>query len=146
VNISSHAPTTAAAVLFCSSCLFAADEYEQQLPLKFTKLNGLVLKANGLTLASQVKQLGDDENQYGGGYGARCDKDAFGGPGLTLGFYYNAANAGHKRLVLHARPTVGDRMNRPAKHPALCGKERGHLAYLEGNSSCKRTSFSPRSS
>ena len=58
--------------------------------------------------ADGANVLSDDENQYGGGYGVRCDKDAFGASGLTLGFYYNSANAWHKRLVLHAKPTVGD--------------------------------------
>src|SRR5437016_3519287 len=39
-------------------CLGAPDEYEQQVPLKFSTGKGVVPKAGGITLESQVKQAG----------------------------------------------------------------------------------------
>lgn len=77
---------------------------------------GLYEKANPqIFFADGANLLADDEMQYGGGYGGRLDKDLFGRTGLTVGFWWNHANAWHKRLVLHARPTVGDALVISAK-------------------------------
>ncbi len=50
----------------------------------------------------------DDEMQYGGGYGARLMKLNPATSTLSLGFYMNCANSWHRRITLHAHPSISD--------------------------------------